>query len=248
MTHQPNQILCWDTQEGFGTITKDNSRSALHGTLTNGPAWTFAPTVKAIAGSTNTSVDMGDKTLSFSATPTVEVVSAATSLFDFSNNLPYVIAFSFQRAATLSANQVILSHTDGSTGVGWAIYMETDGHWVVAHVGAANSSAGGKIQDINPHRFLVARDVGNLYVYIDGKIFFKEVGHADMSSSANQPFGLAHMSVSAAGAWGGKAGNVAIWNFFPGPNQSQVDVFAWNDYVHQQGSGSVSTTTDGGVR
>lgn len=232
----PNLVLCWETQEGRGTQTREDSASGLTGTLTAGPAWVAAsePQYFGNTTATSTAVNMGINTVSFSGTESV--VTAITPILDFSGNKPYVVAFSFQPASLpLDQNRTIVSFT-GVGATGWGCYMDTTGQLIWTHVGVTNSSSFNfLITDTNPHRVLAARNGGTVNLYVDGKPYFTQA-LADLNTGVSETFGIAQAIISAAGTWNGKAGNVAIYNFFPGPNKSQTDAFAFDEWYYYFGS------------
>lgn len=235
----PNLILCWETQEGLGAFTQDSSLSKLNGTFNGGPAWVRAskPQVFGNTADTMTTVNMGDNAISFADSPGIEVVTPATSIFDFSSNRPYIISFSFQAPALpIAQNETILGYTDGLTGVGWSTHMNTAGQFVMCHIAAANSVAGPAVTDRNPHRMMVIRNVGNLWRFLDGNPYAAQSGFGDMITLLGGLCGLSRTSISAAGIWSGKAGNVAIYNFSP-DNFAAAKAFAQNEYLYWQGGG-----------
>jgi hypothetical protein len=229
----PNLIWCAEAQEGFGSTIRDEGPFGLTGTFVGGAAWVKASRPQSFAhtAASMTPVEMGNNVLSFPGTIGVEVDTPPTSVFDFSGNKPYVIVFYFQPPGfPLTENQTLIAFTDSSSAIGWSIHMNTEGAFVVAHIGAANSAAGRQVRDTNPHTFAVARNGGTLVTFLDRKLYRIQTGFGDMTSCTNQPLGLARLSISAAGVWSGKLTRIAIYNHSTGPTPEHAAAFLQNVY------------------
>jgi hypothetical protein len=229
----PNLILCWEAQEGFGSTIRDEGPFGLTGTFVGGPAWVKASRPQSFAhtAASMTPVEMGNNVISFPGTTGVEVDTPNTSVFDFSGGKPYVIVLYFQPASIpMVDNKTLIAFTDSATAVGWSIHMNTEGAFIVAHIGNANTGAGRQVRDTNPHTFAVVRNAGTIVSFLDKKFYRIQTGFGDMTSCTNQPMGLARFSVSAPSVWDGKITRVAIYNHSPGPTPEHARAFLENAY------------------
>jgi len=237
----PNLILCWQSQEGQGTVTRDSSPSGVNGTLTGGPAWVNAPRPEAIYSnnrSSNTLANWNGWVIDYPGTDGVKVESAATELFDFSGGgKPFIAAITMQMAEYPNIGFRSLFSFSAGGADGWEFEISNASALVFYFIGVAGSAPLLRITDTNPHRLGIAFDgVNTVRGYLDGKFIssFSGMGAGPADSSGGK-LAISGTTIASGSVWKGKANNAVVYNFIPSGHIENTDAFMLDEYLYWQG-------------
>jgi len=241
----PNCILAVDMKDGRGGTARDQSNSGLDFKL-NGPvAWIEESQI--FAGWVQTPYVVRPSSLAYTPlfghaaylTPTtgVDLTITTTTMFDFSGNKPFMIAFiiSDYSIGFAAAQVSIFNWSQGANSCGISLEVTGGANQTLNLIFPGSGSAGffnfeyGR--DTRPHMFGIWRDSsGHIDYYYDGKLVNRVTGAPNINTCAGgSEFAIGKSKVGASGEMGGIVGPFWVWNNIVDRGKALAFFQAWSE-------------------
>ena len=257
-SQDPDCLFYMDFKEGQGTVTRDQSRNSLNGTLNGGPLWLSGRTSYTNWGKRRFVVSLDSDSycpmsgayLYFSGTGGENVKTPVTSVFDFSvaGKKAFMIMTVIKLVTPDGDNNGFFNWTQGANLCGWSVQKEANTFNMqfmldvpvsgpTVYYWRNTAAAKMTFTDMRPHSLGIwCNGAGTVDMYYDGKFINRNTGMTDVVTCGGGS-ALAFSEKHDSGANSNhNQGATQIWGVAIATEQASGFFKAWHEY--QFGAGN----------